>query len=111
MKIAVIISSNNPETVWNAFRLANTSRSFDNEVSVFLLGQGVEAAQSSTLQFDVLEQTRMFHESGGEIICCGVCCESRKAEMPYLLNDLSCGMGTMRQLYGLIAEADKVLTF
>ena len=38
MKIAVIIYSNDPETVWNAFRFASTSLAYDNEVAVFLLG-------------------------------------------------------------------------
>jgi len=40
MKIAVIIYSNDPETVWNALRFANTSLIYDNDVSVFLLGKG-----------------------------------------------------------------------
>jgi len=111
MKISIIIYTNDSETTWNAFRFANTSRSFDNEVKIFLLGKGVEAAQTGTLQYDVLEQARIFHESGGKIICCGVCCESRMLEMPFLLDDLQCDTGTMRQLYAMVAEADKVLTF
>lgn len=111
MKIAIIVYSNDSETVWNAFRFANTSRAFDNQVNIFLLGKGVEAAMVSTLQYDVLEQMRLFRDSGGQLIGCGVCCESRKVEMPYLLEELKCEMGSMRHLYGLVAEADKVLTF
>jgi sulfur relay (sulfurtransferase) complex TusBCD TusD component (DsrE family) len=111
MKFAIIIYSNDSETAWNAFRFANTTRSFDNEVNVFLLGKGVEVAMISTLQYDVLEQVRVFLDSGGKIIGCGVCCESRKSEMPFLLEDLKCEMGSMRHLYALVAEADKVLTF
>jgi uncharacterized protein involved in oxidation of intracellular sulfur len=111
MKIAIIIYSNDSETAWNAFRFANTSRSFDNDVNVFLLGKGVEVAMISTLQYDVLEQLRLFQSNGGRIMGCGVCCESRKTEMPFLLEELKCDMGSMKQLYGLVAEADKILTF
>jgi sulfur relay (sulfurtransferase) complex TusBCD TusD component (DsrE family) len=111
MKIAIVIYSNDSETVWNAFRFANTARAFDNQVDVFLLGKGVEVAMISTIQFDVMEQINIFHGSGGQILCCGVCCETRSVEMPYLLDELTCETGSMRHLYGLISEADKVLTF
>lgn len=111
MKVIVIIYSNDSETVWNAFRLANTSLAYENQVSVFLLGKGVEALTLSTLNYDILEQTDLFRSSGGVIIGCGVCCENRKEEMPFLQQELRCEMGSMQTLYGLIAEADKVVTF
>ena len=31
--------------------------------------------------------------------------------MPFLLRELRCEMGSMQDLYGLVAEADKVITF
>lgn len=111
MNIAVIISSNDPETVWNAFRLANTSLAYDNQVTVFLLGKGVEAGLIATLQFDIQEQMDLFRESKGNMIGCGLCCESRKDEMPSLKEGLQCEMGSMQQLYAVMAAADKVLTF
>ena len=111
MKITIIISTNDSETVWNAFRFANTSLVYDNDVSVFLLGRGVEAAVISTLQYDVEEQMDVFRRSGGHLIGCGVCCESRKDEMPSLHEKLACELGSMQQLYGLVAEADKVVSF
>jgi uncharacterized protein involved in oxidation of intracellular sulfur len=111
MIILITIYSNEPETVWNAFRLANTSLAYDNQVKVFLLGKGVEAAMVSTLQHDVVEQLKLFADNGGELIGCGICCENRKPAMPFLLEGLKCEMGSMNQLYGLMAEADKVLTF
>jgi len=111
MYIGVIISSNDPETSWNAFRFANTSLAYDNQVTVFLLGKGVEAPLISTLNYDLQEQMDLFKESGGTLIGCGICCESRKDEMPSLEKGLSCEMGSMQQLYALVADADKVLTF
>jgi sulfur relay (sulfurtransferase) complex TusBCD TusD component (DsrE family) len=111
MKVLCIIYSNDPETVWNAYRFANSSLVYDNQVNIFLLGKGVEAASISTLQFDVQEQMDLFSESGGVVIGCGVCCENREDTMPFLKEQLKCEMGSMQQLYTLVAEADKVLTF
>lgn len=111
MKYAIVISSNDPETIWNAFRLANTSLGYDNEVSVFLLGAGVESANIKSLKYDIKEQLALFEEFGGNLIGCGVCVESREDEMPFLKEDLNCEMGSMQTLYVLINEADKVLTF
>ena len=111
MKVAIIISSNDAETVWNAFRFANTSLVYDDSVSVFLLGKGVEALTVSTLSFDIEEQLNLFNESGGKLIGCGVCCESRSDEMPGLVDSLSCDIGSMQTLYVLTKESDRVYTF
>ena len=40
MKFAVIVCSNDPETVWNGFRFAITSLVYENQVTTFLLGKG-----------------------------------------------------------------------
>lgn len=111
MKVLCIIYSNDPETVWNAFRFANTALGYDNQVDVFLLGKGVEAAGISTLQFDVQEQMNLYRENGGRMTGCGVCCETRTDEMPFLKEQLNCEMGSMQQMYVLMTEAEKVLTF
>lgn len=111
MKITVIIYSNDAETIWNAFRFATTSLVYENEVTVFLLGKGVEATTVSTINFDIEEQLEQYRSSGGNLIGCGVCCESRRDEMPNLEGSLNCEMGSMQQLYVLIAESDKVVTF
>ena len=111
MKITVIISSQEPETIWNAFRFATTSLIYENEVTVFLLGLGVEAPTLNTLKFDISEQIDLFRENGGVLIGCGVCCENRKDTMPFLEKELNCELGSMQQLYGLVEKADKVLTF
>ena len=111
MKVTVIIYSNDPETVWNAFRFANTSLIYDNQVSIFLLGKGVETLTLSTLKYDILEQLEIFRSGDGVMIGCGVCCENRKQEMPFLQQELGCDMGSMQDLYRFVADADKVITF
>ena len=111
MKFAVIVYSNDSETVWNALRFATASSVYENQVTVFLLGKGVEAMSVSTFKFNIQEQVELFLQHGGVILGCGVCCENRKKEMPFLLRELRCEMGSMQDLYGLVAEADKVITF
>ncbi len=111
MKITVIVYSNDSETVWNAFRFATTALIYENQVTVFLLGKGVEAMTVSTLKHDIVEQIELFRGNGGVMYGCGVCCENRKEEMPLLQQELQCDMGSMQNLYGLVAEADKVITF
>lgn len=41
MNILFIITTNNPEKVYNAFRLANVAVSKGDEVNVFILGEAV----------------------------------------------------------------------
>lgn len=111
MKVAVIIESNDSETVWNAFRFATTSLIYENEVTVFLLGKGVEAPTVGTLKYDVTEQIRLFLENGGNMVGCGICCENREDTMPLLKETLACELGSMQTLYSVVADADKVVTF
>ena len=111
MKYAVVIYSNDDEAVWNAFRFANTCNGYDNHVTVFLMGKGVEAASIQSLKYDINEQIELFEEMGGELVGCGVCCESRKDVMPDIETTLSCKIGSMQDFYILVNESDKVLTF
>ena len=111
MKLAIIIYSNDAETVWNAFRLANSALTYDDEVSIFLLGKGVECHEIHSIKFDVQEQMQLFEEFGGTMIGCGVCCDARADTMPFLKEELSCEIGSMQNLYVLTKDADKVFTF
>lgn len=111
MKLSIIIYSNDAETVWNAFRLASTALAYEDEVTVFLLGKGVECVDIKSIKYNIKEQIEIFHEHGGKMIGCGVCCEIRQDEMPLLKEDLQCELGSMQTLYSLINQADKVLTF
>ncbi|MCK5335687.1 MAG: DsrE family protein [Gammaproteobacteria bacterium] len=111
MKLAIIIYSNDTETIWNAFRLANSALGYDDEVTIFLLGKGVEFNELHSIKFDIQEQVKIFEEFGGKMIGCGVCCDSRADTMPLLKEELTCEMGSMQNLYALTKDADKVITF
>ena len=52
MKVTVVITSNDPETVWNGWRFANACLGYDDDVSVFLMGKGVECIAITSIKFD-----------------------------------------------------------
>lgn len=107
MKLGICIYSNDPESVWNAFRFANYSiKHSQDEVRVFLLGKGVEAELLDTDNFNVTEQMRTLVAAGGSIKACGTCLKLRQSEG----SDV-CPISTMADLHQLVAECDKVLTF
>jgi uncharacterized protein involved in oxidation of intracellular sulfur len=106
MKLGIVIYSNDPETVWNAFRLGVFSIKQGDTVSVFLLGKGVEVETLEQEKFDVIDQMRSFSDAGGSILACGTCLKLRQSDG----SDI-CPLSTMQDLHALIRESDKVLTF
>ena len=107
MKLTIIISTTNPETNWNAFRLANFALKQGDEVRIFLVGQGVEYESGSSEKFNIQEQAKEFLLSEkAQILACGTClklCEQEASK--------TCPINTMKDLYLLIKESDKILTF
>lgn len=105
MKVGIVISSNDPETVWNAFRFANFALKEGDDVKVFLLGKGVECEKLEDEPFNVPEQMQTFVDSGGKIYACGTCLKIRESEAEL------CPISTMRDLYEIVKESDRLLTF
>ena len=60
MNLLFIISTDEPETAYNAMRLANVAVKKGDDVSVFMLGRGVLFEQNSNERFDVMEQVNQF---------------------------------------------------
>ena len=60
MDILFIISTDEGETIYNAMRLANVAVDKGDEVSVFMLGEGVLYEKSGGEQFKVLEEVEKF---------------------------------------------------
>jgi len=106
MKIGIIIYSNDPETVWNAIRFGNFALKEGDEVKLFLLGKGVECESLDTEKFKVTEQIRLFVNSGGKIFACGTCLKIRQSGGSEM-----CPLSTMKDLYEIIKESDKVVRF
>ncbi|MCF7878250.1 MAG: DsrE family protein [Candidatus Omnitrophica bacterium] len=106
MKIGIVISSNDPETCWNALRYANFSLGQKDEVKVFFMGKGVEYQIIGTDKFNTVEEAEKFAQLGGKIYACGSCIKSRNKEGTEM-----CPINTMKDMYDIVKESDKVVTF
>ena len=106
MKTGIIIYSNDPETVWNAFRFGNFSAKAGDTVKVFLTGKGVEVESIDTDKFSVTQQIKDFVTSGRKILACGSCLKIREKGATDV-----CPISTMKDMYELVKESDRVLTF
>ena len=106
MKIGVLISSDDAETCWNALRYANFCIGQKDEVKVFLTGKGVEYQQISTDKFNTIEQADKLLKSGGKVYACRTCIKSREQEGSEM-----CPISTLKDMYEIVKESDKVLAF
>jgi len=107
MKLGIILSSNQAETNWNAFRLANLAITKGDTVTIFLSGEGVEYEKNSSPQFNIKEQVEKFLQSeAGTILACGACMAIRKQG-----STKECPESGIEELYSLVSSSDKVLTF
>lgn len=105
MKLAIIITQTDPETVYNALRLANYSLKQEDEVKIFLSGRGVELDQISDPKFDVKKLANEVLDSGGKFFACGTCLKLRESEGSEIYP-----LSTMKDQYQIIRDADKVVT-
>ena len=106
MKLGIVIYSDHAETVWNACRLANFSLNKGDQVKVFLMAKGVEALSLSTNQYNIKELLEKFLENKGIIYACGTCLKIRSQESTEF-----CPMSSMGDLYDIINESDKIISF
>ena len=106
MRLAMILTVAEPETVFNVLRLANYAVKAGDTVNIFLLGQGVELDQIEDPKFNVREQAQALLDGGGRLLACGTSVKLRNSEGSNL-----CPLSTMKDLYELISNADKVLVF
>lgn len=106
MQSNLIIETNDPEIVWNAFRLANKALDAGHDVETFLLGDGVDAPDLEHEKFNPHGIMLKYTNNGGELNACGTCLDSRDLE-PDDLRPRS----SMDELLRIVEEGDKVLTF
>ena len=89
MKLGIVMTTTDPETVFTAFRLANYSVENGDTVSVFLLGKGVELDQNHDQDFDVRGIAKTFLGKGGRVMACLTCLKLRNSGGSELLFKLS----------------------
>ncbi len=106
MKLGIVVSTDESETVWNAFRLANFSRAKSDEVRVFLVGKGVDYEASSSEKFDAVGEAKKLLQAGGSIMACGTCMKIRQKG-----GNNICPISSLKDLYDLVNECEKIVTF
>ena len=107
MKLGIILQSNNPEHIWNTFRLANATLKAGHSVQIFLFNEGVEAEDiPDTEHFDISKKIQEFKKLSGSAFVCKTCLNIRSKEKSKIAP-----VGSMEQLVKIIEESDKVLVF
>ena len=105
MKLGMIITQTDPETVFNALRLALYSLEQGDEVHIFLSGKGVEIDQVEDPKFDVKAQAQKVIDAGGEFLACGACLKLRNSAGSEV-----CPLSTLKDQYELVRDSDRVVT-
>ncbi len=105
MKLGMIITQTEPETVFNALRLALYSLQQGDDVRIFLSGKGVEIDRIEDPNFDVKGQAQEVLDAGGQFLACGACLKLRKSEGSEL-----CPLSTLKDQYEIVRDSDKVIT-
>ena len=74
MKLGIVITQTDPETVFNVLRLALYSLQQGGDmVRIFLSGRGVEIDQIEDEKFDAKSLAQEVLDAGGEFLACGSC--------------------------------------
>jgi len=105
MKLGIILSQTEPETVFNTLRLANYSLKQGDAVKIFLMGKGVELDQIEDAKFNVREQAQAVLAAGGQFLACGTCLKLRSSQGSKI-----CPISTLKDLYEIVRDSDRLLT-
>jgi sulfur relay (sulfurtransferase) complex TusBCD TusD component (DsrE family) len=106
MKIGIVLSTNDPEEVWNAFRFGNVALKENHAVRVFLVNKGVEAEDIKSERFPIREQLQSFLDNKGELLACGTCMKNRQKEESNF-----CPIATMNDLLEIVEWSDRTVSF
>ena len=106
MKLGIIVYSTDAEVVFNAIRLANYSLTEKDDVRLFLLASGVEYENLNSDQFPIIDLAQSFLNGEGQILACGTCLKLRQKDGSEL-----CPLSSMKDLYELVRDCDKTVTF
>ena len=105
MKLGMVITQTDPETVFNALRLALFSLKQGDEVRIFLSGRGVEIDQINDPKFDVKAQAQKVLDAGGRFLACGTCLKLRNSEGSEI-----CPLSTLKDHYEIVRDSDRLVT-
>ncbi len=106
IRLGIVLSTDDAETVFNVFRLANFAADSGDTVSVFLLGRGVTLDCIKGGKLNIAAQVRRFLDNGQKIMACTTCLKFHKSKGSEI-----CPLSTMQDLYDLVRDSDRVITF
>jgi peroxiredoxin family protein len=105
MKLGIIIDTNNPEKVFNAFSLGISFLKANHEVKIFLVNGDSAIRENYNSKYDVKGIVKKFQSEKGKMNACALCeVDDEKIE-------LSCKSKTMDGVRRLIEECDKIIPF
>lgn len=105
MKLGLVITQTDPETVFNALRLAFYSLQQGDSVRIFLSGRGVDIDKIDDPKFDVKGQAQEVLDAGGEFLACGSCLKLRNSEGSEI-----CPLSTLKDHYEVVRDSDRLVT-
>lgn len=107
MKIGVLITTNDIEKSWNAFRYMNAALEMGHEVTALLMNSGVECEFIEHEFFNISEQMHNFVQNKGQLFSCGTCLQFRKLRDKVRLSEIT----TIIKAVKMTEENDKMITF
>jgi len=105
MKLGMVITQTDPETVFNALRLALYSLEQGDEVRILLSGKAVEIDQIEDPKFDVKGHAQKVLDAGGQFLACGACLKLRNSEGSEV-----CPLSTLKDHYEVVRDSDRLVT-
>ncbi|OGR49163.1 MAG: sulfur reduction protein DsrE [Elusimicrobia bacterium GWC2_51_8] len=103
--MGMIITQTDPETVFNALRLALYSLKQGDEVKIFLSGRGVELDKIEDAGFNVKVEAGNFLAAGGKFLACGTCLKIRSSGGSEI-----CPLSTLKDHYEIVRDSDRLVT-
>jgi uncharacterized protein involved in oxidation of intracellular sulfur len=104
MKLGLIITQTDAETVFNTLRLAQYSLEQGDEVRLFLSGKAVEIDRIDNPKFDVKGQAQKVLDAGAQFFACGSCLKLRDSKGSEI-----CPLSTMKDQYEIVRDSDKII--
>jgi uncharacterized protein involved in oxidation of intracellular sulfur len=105
MKLGIIITQTDPETVFNSLRLALYSLQQGDGVRIFLSGKGVEMDRIEDPEFNVKAQAQKVLQAGGQFFACGSCLKLRDSAGSEI-----CPLSSLKDQYEIVRDSDRLVT-
>jgi sulfur relay (sulfurtransferase) complex TusBCD TusD component (DsrE family) len=115
MSVLLVVNSApyGSEGPFNALRLAEALALREEQVEVFLMGDGVHAARAGqdprAAHASIEQMVRALLERAVDFSCCGTCCTTRGLDKDHLVPGVR--VATIHDLAAAVAASDRTLSF